>query len=79
MRCFPRENSEKIKVGTFGGLPGPVCMGCRLKMGLRGQKAKNAECVGMCIWGSESVKKNPKKMILFGKAKSAFVKKKLGP
>ena len=47
MRCFPRENQKKIKLGTFGGLSGPVGAGCPLKMGPEAEKAKNAECGGM--------------------------------
>ena len=68
MKCFPRENSEKIKVGTFGALPGPVGAGCSVKMGLRGRKAKKAECVGMGIWGVK-IGQKPKKSFFSEKAK----------
>ena len=68
MRCFPRENSEKIKLGTFGGLPGPVGAGCPLKMGPEAEKAKNAECGGMGFWGVK-IGQKPKKSFFSEKAK----------
>ena len=68
MKCFPRENSEKIKVGTSGALPGPVGVASPLKMGLRGQKAKKAGCGGMGFWGVK-IGQKPKKSFFPEKVK----------
>ena len=68
MRCFPRENSEKIKLGTSGGLWGPVGAASPLKMGPEAEKAKNADGGGNGVLGGQNRPKTKKKFF-FGESK----------
>ena len=64
-----RENQKKkIKVGTFGGLSGPVGVVSPLKIGPEAEKAKNAECGGMGFWGVK-IGQKPKKSFFSEKVK----------
>ena len=68
MKCFPRENSEKSKLGTFGAIPGPVGVASTGKMGLRGQKAKKAGFGLLTVWGVK-IGQKPKKSFFSERAK----------
>ena len=73
-----RENSKKFKLGTFGGLWGPLGACCTGKMSLKGRKSIKAGCGRFGARGAKNDRKS-KKTGFSGKAKCLLsFKKKIG-